>query len=112
MKAEISKLSDQVADYQQLLEEGTSFLREVTKESETLKVQVAQMQQDMLHKDDIIKLQALEIAKLRKQLAGGGTKVEEPEKDLLKEIDEIFSNKKKKKKKKEIHFYVYLFVRE
>jgi len=91
MKAEISKLSDQVADYQQLLEEGTSFLREVTKESETLKVQVAQMQQDMLHKDDIIKLQALEIGKLRRQLVGGGEKVEQHEKDLLQEIDEIFS---------------------
>jgi len=83
-------LSDQVADYQQLLEEGTSFLREVTKESETLKVQVAQMQQDMLHKDDIIKLQALEIGKLRRQLVGG-EKVEQHEKDLLQEIDEIFS---------------------
>jgi len=51
LKAEIQQLKEQVLDYQQLLEEGSAFIADLSQENEMLKKEVAKLTNQLKEKD-------------------------------------------------------------
>eukprot|EP01118_Nematostelium_gracile_P008868 TRINITY_DN2961_c0_g1_i1.p1 TRINITY_DN2961_c0_g1~~TRINITY_DN2961_c0_g1_i1.p1 ORF type:complete len:259 (-),score=72.95 TRINITY_DN2961_c0_g1_i1:44-820(-) len=88
LKEEIVRLQGQIEDYQQLLEEGSEFIAEMTTENEELKAQVKSLQQKLFEKQDLIFKQTNEISHLKSIMDAGPTNSV----DLMKEIDDIFAS--------------------